>query len=216
MSILSSKLSKSDIHLLSVFITVVESRGFTAAQIPLNVSNSTISRQISDLEVRLGLRLCQRGRSGFALTERGKLVYNAALDLFKAIEVFESDIDILHDKPTGTLSLAVIENWTSEKQPQLVEALRVFRDVAPDVYIEIYALPPDQIERGILDGSISIGIGVFHNHKPLWFISLSLARRWDFIVANTIPYFTPKTRMRLKDSFTKPITQNENIYPRTH
>ena len=166
MSVLPAKLSKTDIHLLSVFITVVESGGFTAAQIPLNVSNSTISRQISDLEIRLGLNLCQRGRSGFQLTERGKLVYNAALDLFKAIEIFESDINILHDKPTGTLSLAVIENWTSEKQPKLVEALRHFREVAPDVYIEMYALPPDQIERGVLDGSVSVGIGVFHHHKP--------------------------------------------------
>lgn len=165
MSVLPPKLSKSDIHLLSVFITVVENGGFTAAQIPLNVSNSTISRQISDLEIRLGLRLCQRGRSGFQLTERGRLVYDAALDLFKAIEAFESDISILHDKPTGTLSFAVIENWASEKQPKLVEALRHFRDVAPDVYIDMHALPPDQIERGVLDGSISIGIGVFHNHK---------------------------------------------------
>lgn len=81
-------LSKADMHLLYVFGTVVEARGFSAAQITLNVSASTISRQITDLETRLGLRLCQRGRKGFRLTEKGEIVYAAARKLFAELDLF--------------------------------------------------------------------------------------------------------------------------------
>lgn len=57
-----------DLRLLRVFRAVVESGGFAAAELELNVGRSVISRHIKDLETRLGLALCRRGRGGFALT----------------------------------------------------------------------------------------------------------------------------------------------------
>ena len=52
------KLSKTDLHHLEVFMTVADQGGFSAAQVTLNVGQSTISRQMSELEERLGMRLC--------------------------------------------------------------------------------------------------------------------------------------------------------------
>ena len=73
-----TNLSEGDIRLLKVFAKVVEAGGFSAAQIDLNISQSTISTHMTSLEQRLGVRLCERGRSGFHLTERGKLIYQEA------------------------------------------------------------------------------------------------------------------------------------------
>lgn len=58
-----SNLSEGDIRLLKVFVKVVEAGGFSAAQIDLNISQSTISTHMTSLEQRLGMRLCERGRS---------------------------------------------------------------------------------------------------------------------------------------------------------
>ena len=69
------KLTTPDLGLLRVFVTVVHSGGFSAARTELNVSQPTISMKISDLEARLGMRLCERGRAGFKLTAEGQLVY---------------------------------------------------------------------------------------------------------------------------------------------
>ncbi|WP_243747190.1 LysR family transcriptional regulator [Yersinia pestis] len=60
-----------DLRLLRVFKAVVDCGGMSAAELELNISLSTISKHIKDLEQRLGLTLCQRGREGFAVTERG-------------------------------------------------------------------------------------------------------------------------------------------------
>ena len=67
------RLHKADLHLLAVFMTVAQYGGFAAAQVALNVSQSTISRNVGDLERGLGMRLCQRGRAGFHLTDKGRV-----------------------------------------------------------------------------------------------------------------------------------------------
>ena len=84
-------LSESDIRELRVFAKVVEAGGFSAAQIELNVSQSTISTHMTALEQRLGMRLCKRGRSGFSLTDRGQLIYQATQRLFAALDEFRSE-----------------------------------------------------------------------------------------------------------------------------
>ena len=86
-------ISNPDIHLLRVFVAVVECGGFSAAQISLNVAQSTISTQMSSLETRLGLRLCNRGRAGFSLTDDGRAVYDAAISLFHSIDQFTGRVN---------------------------------------------------------------------------------------------------------------------------
>jgi len=58
-----------DLRLLRVFKAVADAGGLSNAQAVLNLNPSTISTQLSTLEAQLGYTLCQRGRSGFKLTE---------------------------------------------------------------------------------------------------------------------------------------------------
>ncbi len=69
------RIRTSDIHCLGVFRTIVEAGGVSTAATRMNLDVSTVSRQLKDLEIRLGMRLCERGRSGFALTTEGEAVY---------------------------------------------------------------------------------------------------------------------------------------------
>ena len=72
------QLDPSDIKLLRLFRKIVDCGGFAGAQAELNVSASTISSQMSTLESRLGMRLCDRGRVGFRVTDKGWRVYASA------------------------------------------------------------------------------------------------------------------------------------------
>ena len=111
----TSRLHKADLHLLAVFMTVAQCGGFAAAQVALNVSQSTISRKIGDLERGLGMRLCQRGRAGFHLTDKGRVVYEACEHLSTALESFRTTVGALHGELVGELSIAVIDNWATER-----------------------------------------------------------------------------------------------------
>ncbi len=88
-----------DIRNLRVFVTIVNCGGFTQAASHLNVAGSTISMRMADLERRLGLRLCNRGRSGFWLTREGEQVYNATKELLDHLEGFRNMvIEECHDQ----------------------------------------------------------------------------------------------------------------------
>jgi LysR family transcriptional regulator, transcriptional activator for bauABCD operon len=77
-----------DLRLLRVFDAVVRGSGFASAEVLLNKSKSAISIDISSLETRLGVTLCRRGRSGFALTAHGKEIHALAHDLFTQLREF--------------------------------------------------------------------------------------------------------------------------------
>ena len=53
------------------FVRVAELGGFSAAARALNASQPAVSRQVADLEARLGARLLHRSSTGVALTEDG-------------------------------------------------------------------------------------------------------------------------------------------------
>src|SRR5687768_16909560 len=88
----SVNISDADIRLLKVFNAVVQCGGFAAAQVELNVGQSTISAHMATLESRLGVRLCERGRGGFRLTEQGRHIHEAAQRLFREVESFRADV----------------------------------------------------------------------------------------------------------------------------
>src|SRR5450830_28385 len=92
------QLTDMDIRLLRVFKSVVECGGMAAAELELNIGTSTVSRHVKDLETRLGLTLCRRGRSGFALTPEGQQIYTETLRLLAGAEAFRASVDALHHR----------------------------------------------------------------------------------------------------------------------
>ena len=91
------QLSDMDLRLLKVFKSVVDCGGMAAAELELNIGTSTVSRHVKDLETRLGLVLCRRGRAGFALTAEGQRVYDETLRLLASVDAFRGSIDDIHN-----------------------------------------------------------------------------------------------------------------------
>jgi len=60
------------------FVRVAELGGFSAAARALNASQPAVSRQVADLEARLGARLLHRSSSGVTLTEEGRVFLDGA------------------------------------------------------------------------------------------------------------------------------------------
>lgn len=147
-----------DIRLLRVYRTVVESGGFSAAESVLGVGRSAISQHMADLEQRLGLRLCQRGRAGFALTEEGREVYQASLRLLGALEGFRDEVNALHNQLRGELYIGLPDNLVTLPQMRITHALASLKARGPEVRIHIRMIPPAEVEQGVLDGRLQVGV----------------------------------------------------------
>ena len=123
----------ADLRLLHVFRAVVACGGFAAAELELNINRSTISRHIKDLEIRLGVTLCRRGRGGFALTSEGQQVYASALRIMSAMEDFQHEVDDLHQRLTGSLTIAIFDKTATNPQCHMSRAFCRFDELAPEV-----------------------------------------------------------------------------------
>ena len=152
------QLSDMDLRLLQVFKSVAECGGLSAAELELNIGTSTVSRHMKDLETRLGLTLCRRGRAGFALTPEGQRVYDETLRLLSAVDAFRSSIDDIHRRMGGRLEVAVFDKTASNPAAHIGEAIALFSEKAPDVSLQMHVGSINAIERGVIDGSYQVGI----------------------------------------------------------
>ena len=159
------QLSDMELRLLQVFKSVVDCGGMAAAELELNIGTSTVSRHVKDLETRLGLVLCRRGRAGFALTPEGQRVYEETLRLLASVEGFRNSIDDIHSRMGGQLAVAVFDKTASNPQARIGEAIAEFCEQAPDVHLQMHVASINAIERGVIDGAYQVGIIPAHRNS---------------------------------------------------
>ncbi|WP_432453060.1 MULTISPECIES: LysR family transcriptional regulator [unclassified Agarivorans] len=151
------QLSEYDLRLLRVFKAVVEHGGFAAAENALGITRSTISVHMSSLESRMNMRLCVRGRSGFALTERGQTVYQACLRLFSSISEFSALVDNLGKALTGELIILYSDLLDRLSIQKIGKAIALIKQQAPSLCICLNMDTVANIEAALINNRAHIG-----------------------------------------------------------
>jgi LysR family transcriptional regulator, transcriptional activator for bauABCD operon len=155
------RVSDADFRLLRIFSTVVEAKSFAAAQAELNLSASSISSYVTALEQRLGVRLCSRGRAGFALTDKGAVIYREAQRLFGAADEFVANAGAVRGRLTGTLKIGVVDCTVTDVNEPITRALDRFNARDHDVRIELSIAAPASLQRSVLEGRLHLAIACF-------------------------------------------------------
>lgn len=152
------RLSPSDLRSLHVFRAVVEHHGFVGAQAALNMPQPAVSLHVKALEERVGFRLCRRGRSGFALTEKGALFYEGSKTLFAALAAFESGVGELRHEISGTLRLGLVDNTVTDPDLPLDDVLHDFLRKARQSRVEIVVGTPEVLVAELTNGGVDLAI----------------------------------------------------------
>lgn len=148
-----------NIRLLEVFVTVVQHQGYSGAQQELKLTASAISNYMSELESQLGFVLCQRGRSGFSLTEKGQQFLHQSVKLLDEYESMERQAEALKGDKGGTFTLAVLDATVMDEALSLPEILRQFNDRFPAVHFNLQIRSPYEQVQGILNNQLDLAIG---------------------------------------------------------
>lgn len=88
---------------LLLFTRIVESGSLSAAARHAKLSQPTVSKQLTELEARLGAQLLQRTTRQLSLTEVGSAFYIRAKRILAELDEAEADAADLHGSPRGTL-----------------------------------------------------------------------------------------------------------------
>jgi DNA-binding transcriptional LysR family regulator len=140
---------------MAAFVRVVDAKGFSAAAPALGLTPSAVSKLVTRLEARLGVRLLQRTTRALHLTQEGEAFYESARRIVDEIETLESRIVDGRGTPQGLLRVTTSLAFANH---QLTPILAEFLARYPAIQ---FALLPtdrlvDMVEEGI-DVAIRIG-----------------------------------------------------------
>lgn len=181
-----------DLRLLTILRTIVECKGLASAQNMLNMSQSSVSASLGELEARLGLRLCNRGRSGFELTEAGRIVYEASHELFDAVNRFSASTNAISDATRGVLRIGAVDAIATNSQLPLAASLRRFKKYAKNVLVDFLNAGPEELEAQVLQGKRDIALGPYtERYANLTYVSLHQERQ-SLYLSKHHKLFNPK------------------------
>ena len=145
-------------HEMAAFVRVVDAQGFSAAAPALGLTPSAVSKLVTRLEARLGVRLLQRTTRALSLTAEGEAFYAAARRIVGEIAALEAEIG---DRRGGREALGVDH---PDKRSHLVSVIDHYRisEFGSTVLVDHTGLIPFQ--EGI---SLQSLFGGVHVHDPL-------------------------------------------------
>lgn len=159
-------ISDLDLRLIRVFVAVVEARGLSEAQTKLNMGQPTISTHLATLEARVGFRLCERGRSGFRLTPKGKRFLAAANALLSNVTDFGVSVRNIEKSLVGNLRIGLIDHPPGRMMTQVSSGIAAFRKRDEAVRFTVAVFPPPRLEELLTQGELDLALSYFWRHLP--------------------------------------------------
>lgn len=135
------------LHLMSVYVAVVEAEGFAGGARKLHMSPPAVTRAIAALEERLGVKLLNRTTRYVRMTEAGQKYYEDAKRIIALADEADDAALGIHAEPRGQLAVtASVLFGRLHVMPGIIEYLRRYPAV------EINALFVDRVVNMLEEG----------------------------------------------------------------
>ncbi|MGZ6175285.1 MAG: LysR family transcriptional regulator [Candidatus Binataceae bacterium] len=151
-----------DMDQVRTFLEVVEAGSFVRAAESLNVTQSTVSARIKELEVRLGQPLFIRRKSGVALTTAGKRFQPHAATMMHVLQQARQDIAL----PAEMRAVLNVGGQFSLWERFLLGWMGQFRAGRPDVAVRAEVGTPESLMRHLSDGLLDFVVMYAPEARP--------------------------------------------------
>ena len=142
---------------LDAFVRVAETGAFNAAAREMNLSPSAVSKIVTRLERRLGIKLLSRTTRSVGLTADGERIRAGALKLLAEAKAFEDEAAPLSATPSGAVRVSVASGFG---RAMLAPRLSAFHRAYPDVFVDLSLndravdLPSEGIDVAVRSGDL--------------------------------------------------------------
>ena len=97
---------------MQAFAAVVDAGSFVGASDALGMSKAAVSRQIAELETRLGVRLLHRTTRKLSLTAEGEVFYARCRELLGGLAEAEAEVTASSGQAVGVLKISAPVSFT--------------------------------------------------------------------------------------------------------
>jgi DNA-binding transcriptional LysR family regulator len=144
-------------HLLlfKVFRDLAETASFSQAARCNGITQSAVSQQVNALEKRYGVRLIERGKKNFSLTDEGRVFLGAAREVLAVTDGLDARLRELREEVSGDLRLAAVLSVGLHELPPFT---RQFAGLYPQVKISTDYFRSAEVYSAVLAGKADAGL----------------------------------------------------------
>ena len=193
---------------LRYFLAVAENCHFRNAADELLVSQPTLSQQIKDLEVELGTALFERVGRRVRLTQAGETYREYARRALNVLEEGQAVLRELDEMLRGTLTIGVVQTVNSYLTPEIVAA---FIAEVPHVFLRVDELSADEIENGVLSGTLDLGISFQPGNGREFDVETLFSEEFALVV-HPDHYLSSRKQVRVSDLIDVPLALLNRSY----
>lgn len=193
---------------LRYFLAVAENCHFRNAADELLVSQPTLSQQIKDLEVELGTALFERVGRRVRLTQAGETYREYARRALNVLEEGQAVLHELDEMLRGTLTIGVVQTVNSYLTPEIVAA---FIAEVPHVFLRVDELSADEIENGVLSGTLDLGISFQPGNGREFDVETLFSEEFALVV-HPDHYLSSRKQVRVSDLIDVPLALLNRSY----
>lgn len=165
-----------EIRVLRYFLTVVREGGINRAAEVLHITQPTLSRQLSQMEEEVGVKLFHRGARKITLTNEGILLRRRAEEILSLVDRTEKELLEQEELVEGQIAIGCGELAAVQVLPRIIES---FREKYPLVSYDIFTANADLVKEQMEKGLVDIGVLLEPvDMEKFDFIRLSGKERW--------------------------------------
>lgn len=191
-----------EIRVLRYFLTVVREEGINRAAEVLHITQPTLSRQLSQLEEEIGVKLFQRGARKISLTNEGILLRRRAEEILSLVDRTEKELVEQDELVEGRIVIGSGELAAVQELPELIKS---FHEKYPLVSYDIFTANADMVKEQMEKGLVDIGILLEPVDMTKFdFIRLKNKERWIVLMRPDDP-LAEKEAVSASDLEGKPV-----------
>ncbi len=138
-----------------VFCDLVETSSFSKSAEKNKITQSAVSQQVRNLEIRFGVTLVERGRRQVTLTPEGNAFLEACTKILDIWDSFENRLGELKNEVAGEIKVAATFTIGLYELPTLVQA---FSAKHPDVTVKVIYGTTDAVCTLVESGDADAGL----------------------------------------------------------
>lgn len=191
-----------EIRVLRYFLTVVREESITKASEVLHITQPTLSRQLSQMEEDVGVKLFERGPRKITLTNEGILLRRRAEEILQLVDKTEKELVEQEEQVEGKISIGCGEIASVQLLPELFQ---IFREKYPRVSFDIFTATADLVKEQMDKGLLDIGLLLEPvDIEKYDFIRLDMKENWVVLMRPDDP-LSQKECVTAKDLSTLPL-----------
>ena len=174
-----------ELRVLRYFLSAVRNGSITAAANELHITQPTLSKQLMEIESKLGKTLFLRGGRKITLTEEGKFLYDIATEIVNLADSTEAELKADEDIVNGEINIGSGETRSIS---YIAEAIKRLTELYPNIKINLYSGneedTAERLDSGFFDFALFVGAADMSKYD---YIKLPSYDKWGLIMRKDDP-----------------------------